>query len=169
MLNYQQAKYLVGRGDVSEALEHLEVSLRDPTTVVGNFDFGETLLLILATDRFDPLRRDPRFSVLVQRAYGDLAGTLEPMAGDAEVEQTLQDSLGEHGEDLLLNYQKAKVCLEKGDLDGAFQHLEASLSDKASSGNFGKTLLFLLTSQVFDPLRDDPRFDHLLMQASHWP
>ena len=169
MLNYQQARYLVERGEVSEALEHLEVSLRDPTTVVGNFDYGETLLLILATDRFDPLRKDPRFSALMQRAYGDLAGTLEPMAGDGEVEQTLQDSLGENGEKLLLNYQKAKGCLEKGDLDGAFQHLEASLSGKASSGNLGKTLLFLLTSQVFDPLRDDPRFDHLLMQASHWP
>lgn len=167
MLNYQQAKCLVERSDVSEALEHLEVSLKDDTTVVGNFDYGETLLLMLATDRFDPARKDPRFSALVQRAYGDLAGIVEPMAGDAEVEQALQDSLAGDGEDFLVNYRKAKCCLEKGDLDGAFQHLEASLSDKVSSGNLGKTLLFLLTSQIFDPLRSDTRFDHLLMQSRH--
>ena len=169
MLNFQQARFLVERGNISEALEHLEVSLKDPTTVVGRFDHGETLLLILSTDTYDPARKEPRFSALVQRAYGDLAGTLEPMAGDAEVEQALQDSLAGAGEDFLVNYRKAKCCLEKGDLDGAFQHLEASLSEKVSSRDLGKALLFLLTSQVFDPLRNDPRFDHLLMHASHWP
>lgn len=169
MLNHQQAKYLVKRGDVSEALEHLEVSLKDNTLVVGNFDLGKTLLLILSTDSYDPARKDPRFGGLAQRAYGDLAGTLEPMAGDVEVEKALQDSLAGDGEDFLVNYQKAKCCLGKGDIDGAFHHLEASLSDKVSSGDLGKTLLFLLTSQVFDPLRGDPRFDHLLLHASHWP
>ncbi len=169
MLNLQQARFLVERGYISEALDHLEVSLNDPTTVVGKFDRGETVLLVLSTDTYDPARKDPRFSTLVQRAYGELAGTLEPMAGDVEVEKALQECLGENGENFLLNYQQAKCCLERGDFDSTFQYLEASLSDKVSSVDLGKTLLFLLTSHVFDPLRDDPRFDHLLMYASHWP
>ena len=169
MLNSQQARFLVERGDSSEALEHFDVSLKDPTTVVGDFDHGETLLLILNADMYDPARKDPRFSALVQRAYGDLAGKVEPMAGDGEVEQTLQDSLAGDGKDFMVNYRKAKYCLEKGDLDGAFQHLEASLSERVPSVKLGKTLLFLLTSQVFDPLRGDPRFDQLLMHASHLP
>lgn len=169
MLNFQQARFLVERGDISEALEHLDVSLKDPTTVVGNFDHGETLLLVLSTDTYDPARKDPRFSALALRAYGDLAGKVEPMAGDSEVEKALRDSLAGGGEDFMVNYRKAKCCLEKGDLDGAFQHLEASLSEREPSVDLGKTLLFLLTSQLFDPLRSDPRFDHLLMHARHKP
>ena len=169
MLNLQQARFLVECGDISEALEHLEVSLNDPTKVVGNFDCGQTILLVLSTDTYDPARKGPRFSTLVQRAYGDLADTLEPMAGDVEVEAALRDSLAGDGEDFLVSFQKAKCCLEKGDIDGAFHHLEASLSDKVSSGDLGKTLLFLLTAHVFDPLRGDSRFDHLLLRAHHHP
>ena len=158
MLNLQQAKFLVKRGDVSEALDHLEISLNDPTTVVGKFDRGEALLLVLSTETYDPARRDPRFSALVQRAYGDLAGTLEPIAGDVEVERALQDSLAGDGEDFMVNFREAKRCLEKGDLDGTFQHLEASLSNKTSSRDLGKALLFLLTSHVFDPLAQRSSF-----------
>jgi tetratricopeptide (TPR) repeat protein len=169
MLNLQRARFLAEHGNSSEAMDHLEVSLSDPTPVVGKFDRGQTVLLILSTDKYDPVRKDPRFSGLVQRAYGDLAGKLEPMAGDVEVEKALQDSLGENGERFLTNYQQAKCSMERGDLDGTFQHLEATLSDKGSSVDLGKTLLFLLTSHVFDSLRGDPRFDHLLLHASHWP
>lgn len=168
MLNYQQAKYLVERDDVNEALEHLEVCLKDDTTVVGNFDLGNTLLLILATEKFNPMRKDPRFGGLVQRAYGELAGELEPLAGDSEVEAALVESLAVEGKDFLVNYQQAKQCLELEDLDGTFTHLEESLNDGRKSTDLGKILLLLLTSRLFDPLRSNPRFDHLLMHASRY-
>ncbi len=167
MLNSQQARFLVERGNISEALEHLEVSLKDPTTVVGRFDHGETLLLILNTDTYDPARKDPRFSALVQRAYGDLAGTLEPMAGDSEVVAAMQDSLAGDGQDFLANYELARRCLEESDHDGAFRSLEACLEVKVANGDPGKILLLLLTPHVFDPLRSDSRFGHLLMRTRH--
>ena len=164
MLINQQAKYLIERDDLDEAIQHLDVSLKDSAPV---FDQGKTLLLFLSTDKFDPLRKDPRFGGLVQRAYGELAGMVEPLAGDAEVEAALRDSLAGDGEGFLEHCQQAKHCLESGDFDGTFDHLEASLNDGGRVADPGKLLLFVLCAHEFDLLRKDPRFDHLLLNASH--
>ncbi len=162
LLNYWQAEFYLRRGDLDGTFEHLEASLDEDLSVVGNFDQGKSLLRILSIDEFDPVRRDPRFSALAQRAHRELASELEPMAGDGAVEAALQDTLAGEGEEFLENYQQAKNCLEHGDLDGAFHHLEASLSDNMAEINLDKTLLLLLSSVTFNPLRKDPRFDHLL-------
>ena len=47
MLICQQAKYLIERDDLDEAIQHLDVSLKDSAPV---FDHGKTLLLFLSTD-----------------------------------------------------------------------------------------------------------------------
>ena len=164
MLICQQAEYLIERDDLDEAFQHLDVSLKDSAPV---FDHGKSLLHFLSTDRFDPVRKDPRFGGLVQRAYGELAGMVEPLAGDAEVEAALRDSLAGDGEGFLEHCRQAKHCLESGDFDGTFDHLEASLNDGGRVADSGKLLLFVLCAHEFDLLRKDPRFGHLLLNASH--
>ena len=167
LLNYWQAEFYLKRGDLDGTFNHLEASLDDDPSVVGNFDQGKTLLRILSIDEFDPIRRDPRFGALVQRAHGELASELDPMAGDGAVEAALQDALAGEGEEFLANYQQAKNCLEHDEIDGAFHHLEASLGDDVARSDLGKTLLLLLTADTFNPLRKDPRFDHLLSRTIH--
>ena len=105
----------------------------------------------------------------MQRAYGELSGVLEPMASDGEAETALQDSLAGDGKNSVVNIQQARRCLEQGDLDGTFDHVEAFLSDNLTVGTAGRSLLFFLCAHDFDPLRNDPRFDHLLLRAHHPP
>ncbi len=167
LLNYWQAEFYLKRGDLNGTFNHLEASLDSDPSVVGNFDEGKALLGILSIDGFDPIRRDPRFSPLVQRAHGELASELDPMAGDSAVEAALQGTLAGEGEEFQTNYQRAKNCIEQGDIDGAFHHLEASLGDDAARSNIDKTLLLLLSSDTFNPLRKDPRFDHLIGRTIH--
>lgn len=167
LLNYWQAEFYLSRGNLEGTFNHLEACLKDDQSVVGNFDKGIALLGILSTNEFDPARRDPRFSALVQRAHRELPGELELMAGGSAVEAALQDKLAGGGEEFFANYQQAKYCLEHGDLDGAFHHLEASLGDDAARSNLDKTLLLLLNSDTFNPLRKDPRFDRLLSRTIH--
>ncbi len=169
LLNYQQAEFCLGRDDLDSTFHHLAACLKDDPDNVGKLDQGKTLLHILNTDRFDKARRDPRFSALVQRAYGELASVLEPMASDGEAEAALQDSLAGDGERSIANIQQARHCLEQGDLDGTYDHLEAFLSDGLKDSTTGKSLLFFLCAHDFDPLRNDSRFDHLLLRAHHHP
>ena len=169
LLNYQQAEFCLRRDDLDGTLHHLAACLKDDPDNVGKLDQGKILLHILCTDRFDNARRDPRFSALVQRAYGELANVLEPMASDGEAEAALRDSLAGDGKKSLVNIQQARHCLEQGDLDGTFDLLEAFLSDGLTVSIAGKSLLFFLCASDFDPLRNDPRFDHLLLRAHHHP
>ena len=167
LLNYWQAEFYLRRGNLDGTFNHLEACLKDDPSVVGNFDEGKSLLRILSIDEFDPVRRDPRFSALAQRAYKELAGELEPLAGDSAVEAALQDKLAGKGEEFFANFQQAKYRLERGDLDGSFHHLEASLGDDLAKSDLDKALLLLLTSDTFNPLRKDPRFDQLLSPTIH--
>ena len=169
LLNYQQADFCLRRGDLDGTFHHLTACLKDDPDNVGNLDQGKTLLHILCTDRFDKARRDPRFSALVQRAYGELDSIVEPLASDSEAETALQDRLAEEGKNSIVTIQQARRCLEQGDLDGAFDHLEAFLSDGLTVSSAGKSLLFFLCAFDFDSLRNHPRFDHLLLRAHHHP
>ena len=169
LLNYQQAEFCLRRDDLNGTFNHLAACLKDDPDNVGNLDQGKTLLNILCTNRFDKARRDPRFSALVQRAYGELDSVVDPMAGDGEAEAALQDSFAGSGERLFTSVRQAKHSLKLGDLDGTFAHLEAFLSDGLKVSAAGKSLLFFLCAHDFDPLRDDPRFDHLLLRAHHHP
>ena len=72
-----------------------------------------------------------------------------------------------NGKGQMQNCQQASRCLERGDLDCTFDHLGAPLNDSAADGDPGRDLLLILSSDVFDPLRNDPRFGQLLMLASH--
>lgn len=169
LLNYQQAEFCLRRADLDGTFHHLAACLKDDPDDVGNLDQGKTLLHILSTDRFDPARKDPRFSALVQRAYGELDSVVDPMASEGVAEVALQDRLAEDGKNSIVNIQQARRCLEQGDLDGTFDHLEVFLSDNLTVSNAGKSLLFFLCAHDFDPLRDDSRFDHLLLRAHHHP
>jgi len=169
LLHYQQADFCLKRDDVDGTLHHLAACLRDDPDNVGNLDQGKTLLHILNTDRFDKARRDPRFSALVQRAYGELDGVVDPMASEAEAETAWRGSLVGDGEKLVANIQQARHCLELHDLDGTFDHLEAFLSDGLTVSTAGRSLLFFLCAHDFDLLRNHPRFDHLLLRAHHHP
>ncbi len=169
LLHYQQAEFCLRRNDLDGTVHHLAACLQEDPDNVGKLDQGKALLHILCTDRFDKARRDPRFSALVQRAHGELASELDPMAGDGEVEAVLQDSLAGDGKKSLANIQQAKRSLKQGDLDGTFDHLESFLSDGLTVSTAGKSLLLFLCASDFDPLRNDPRFDRLLLRAHHHP
>ena len=65
-LNFQQAQHCLKRGDLDGTFHHLDAALDDDLT---GGDHGKGLLFILNTETFEPLRRDERFSHLLQRAY----------------------------------------------------------------------------------------------------
>ncbi len=169
LLNYQQADFRLKRGDLDGAFHHLAACLKVDPANVSNLDQGKTLLHMLCTHRFDPARRDPRFSALVQRAYGELDSVVEPMASDGEAESALRDRLAANGNKLIDRIRQARRCLGQGDVDGAFDYLEAFLSDGLTISAAGRILLFFLCGHDFDSLRGDPRFDSLLLRAHHHP
>ena len=165
-LNTQLAEYYLKRGDLDGTFHHLETSLNDKTEVI-NSDLGKILLLFLCTDRFDAARQDSRFSALVQRAYSIQSDVQKTMVSFDEAEAAMRGVPPVYGKGLLQNCQQASRCLEQGDLDGTYDHLEAPLNDSAADGDPGRDLLLILSSDVFDPLRNDRRFGQLLMLASH--
>ena len=167
LLNYWQAEFYLRRGDHDGTFKYLDASLAEDPSVVGNFDQGKFLLRILSAHEFDSVRSDPRFSALAQRAHGELAGGLEPMAGGRAIEAALQDALAGESAKFLASYQQARDCLEHGDLDGAFRQLEASLAELSARDDLEKTLLLLLSSVSFNPLRKDPRFKLFLKGIFH--
>lgn len=101
-------------------------------------------------------------------AYSSLAGTLEALGRDDEAEAAVRAGLALDDEFFLLNLQQAQYCLKQDDLDGTFHHLDAFLDDDLSNGDFGKSLLFMLNTETFEPLRKDKRFGGLLQRAYEW-
>ena len=102
-------------------------------------------------------------------AYSQLAGILESLGRDDEAEAAVRAGLAVDDEFCGLNFQKAHYCLKRGDLDGTFYHLDASLDDNLTNGDHGKGLLFMLHTNAFEPLRKDKRFGHLLRRADECP
>ena len=66
ILNFQQAQYCLKRGDLDGTFHHLDAFLDDDLTFG---EHGKGVLFILNTETFEPLRKDKRFSHLLQRAY----------------------------------------------------------------------------------------------------
>ena len=102
---------------------------------------------------------------LLAGAYSQLAISLETMGRQGEAESAVRAGLAVDDEFFGLNFQQATYCLKRGDIDGAFQHLEASLDDDLTFGELGKIVLVVLQADVFDPLREDARFSRLLDRA----
>ena len=98
-------------------------------------------------------------------AYSSLADTLEALGRDDEAEAAVRAGLALDDEFFLLNLQQAQYCLRQDDLDGTFHHLDAFLDDDLSNGEFGKSLLLMLNTETFEPLRKDKRFGGLLQRA----
>ena len=101
-------------------------------------------------------------------AYSSLAGTLESLGRDDEAETAVRAGLAVDDEFCGLNFQQAQYCLKRGDLDGAFLHLDAALDDDLTGGDHGKSLLFVLNTETFAPLRQDRRFGRILQRAYEW-
>ena len=102
---------------------------------------------------------------LLAGAYSQLAISLETMGRHGEAESAVRAGLAVDDEFFGLNFQQATYCLKRGDIDGAFQHLEASLDDDLTVGELGKIVLVVLQADMFDPLREDARFSRLLDRA----
>ena len=169
LLNYQKAKYCVRGGDFDGTLQHLAAVLKENEDDVTKGGHGKTLLLILSTDVFDPVRKDPRFSTIAHRAYSSLPDAKKTLGSEYEDLAAMPDGLTVDGEEFLLHCEQAKCCLERGDPDGAFHRLEASLDAPVKNGNPGTLLLLSLSAATFDPLRKVKRFAHLLDRAYHCP
>ena len=102
-------------------------------------------------------------------AYSSLAGTLERLGKDDEAEVAVRAGLAADDELCILNFQQAQYCLKRGDLDGAFHHLDTFLDDDLTFGEHGKGLLLFLNTETFEPLRKDKRFGGLLQRAYECP
>ena len=102
---------------------------------------------------------------LLAVAYSQLASSLETMGRHEEAESAVRAGLAVDDEFFGLNFQQATYCLKRGDISGAFQYLEASLDDDLTGGDLGKTILGVLHTDIFEPLRNDARFSRLLDQA----
>ena len=98
-------------------------------------------------------------------AYSRLANTLERLGRDEEAEAAVREGLAVDDEMCILNFQQAEYCLKRGDLDGAFHHLDTFLDDDLTFGEHGKGLLLFLNTETFEPLRKDKRFGRLLQRA----
>ena len=102
---------------------------------------------------------------LLAGAYSQLAISLETMGRHGEAESAVRAGLAVDDEFSGLNFQQATYCLKRGDINGAFQHLEAFLDDDLTIGDLGKIVLVVLQADKFDPLREDARFSRLLDRA----
>ncbi len=98
-------------------------------------------------------------------AYSSLANTLERLGKCDEAEAAVRAGLAVDDELCMLNFQQAQYCLKRGDLDGAFHHLDTFLDDDLTFGEHGKGLLLFLNTETFEPLRKDKRFGRLLQRA----
>ncbi len=165
LLNFQQASFCLRRGDRDGVLAHLEASLSQNDSDMTKGGHGRTLLLILCASDYDALRPDPRFSALAYRAYRSLPDAHKTLGSEYEELAAMPSGLAVDGQDFLHNCQQARSRLERGDIDGAFHHLEACLDATVKNGNPGAILLLVLSAATFDPLRKESRFDRLLDRA----
>ena len=98
-------------------------------------------------------------------AFSSLANTLERLGKYDEAEAAVRAGLAVDDEFCGLNFQQAQYYLKRGDLDGAFHHLDTFLDDDLTFGEHGKGLLLFLNTETFEPLRKDKRFGRLLQRA----
>ena len=106
--------------------------------------------------------------VALGAAYCNLAGALSCLGREDEAEAAVRAGLAVDDENFMLNLLQAKYCLKRGDYDGAFHHLEASLDEDCMVFDVGKSLLMFLHGNDFEPLRQDARFGRLLRRAYDW-
>ena len=165
LLNFQQARYCLRRGDSDGVFAHLEASLKPNDSDMTKGGHGRTLLLILCSSDYDSLRAEPRFGALAYRAYRSQSDAQKTLGSEYEDLAAMPGGLAVDGQDFLRNCQQARGRLEGGDLAGAFHHLEASLDNTVKNGNPGAILLLTLSAADFDPLRKEPQFDRLLRRA----
>ena len=101
-------------------------------------------------------------------AYCNLADALKRLRREDEAEAVVRAGLAVDDENFMLNLLQAEYCLKRGDYDGAFHHLEASLDEDRMVFDVGKSLLMILHGNDFEPLRQDVRFGRIVQRAYEW-
>lgn len=98
--------------------------------------------------------------------YSNLAGVLESLGRREESEAAVEQGLALDGRNPMLRLQRSRQLAARGDGSGALRHLEAVFASRHTPRGFDKVFLLFAQDPSFGDVRDDPRFQRLLLHTA---
>lgn len=106
-----------------------------------------------------------RPSLALATTYSNLAGVLEAMGRREESEAATREGLAIDALHPMLHLQRSRQLAARGDSVGTVNHLETAFNSRAPRG-FDKAILMFAQDPGYNGVRDDPRFQRLLLRAA---
>jgi tetratricopeptide (TPR) repeat protein len=134
-------------------------AIREYDRALDNFRAG------VAWQRQHPMPRYFGPAAALATTYGNLAGVLEAVGRREESEAATREGLALDSSHPMLHLQRSRQLAARGDATGALRHLEAAFNGRAPRG-FDKAILMFAQDPGYSAVRDDPRFQRLLLRAA---